>query len=61
VVKAAPELNRVGWVFLASTPCTASERKAALALGADRFILRPVEPEVLLQEIEACLREHRRI
>jgi two-component system cell cycle response regulator len=59
-VKAAPELSRIAWVFLASTPCTASERQAALALGADRFILRPVEPEVLLEEIEACLREERR-
>lgn len=58
-VKASSELQRVAWVFLASSPCTASERQEALALGADRFILRPIEPQMLLHEIEACLRAHR--
>jgi two-component system cell cycle response regulator len=55
VVKATPELSGAAWVFLASSPCTARERQEALTLGADRFILRPVDPEVLLEEIKACL------
>lgn len=61
LVKALPELRNVAWVFLASSPCTASERRRALELGADRFILRPIEPQALLQEIEACLRAHESI
>ena len=31
-----------------------------LALGADRFLRRPIEPQVLLDEISECLRQKSR-
>jgi DNA-binding response OmpR family regulator len=32
-------------------------RGIGLGLGAVRYLFRPIEPEVLLQEISACLQE----
>ena len=56
-VKAIPELNAIPFVFVTSTYCDEASRKRGLALGAARFLFRPLEPQVLLAEIEACLRE----
>jgi PAS domain-containing protein len=40
---------------LTSTCCDEASRAKGLALGAERFLFRPIEPQVLLAEIEACL------
>jgi two-component system cell cycle response regulator len=57
LVKADPQLNSVPFVFLTSTMTTERDRKKGVALGAARFLFRPIEPQDLLKEIEACLRE----
>jgi len=54
-VKADPQLNQVPFVFVTSTHCDEASRAKGLALGAERFLFRPIEPQVLLAEIEACL------
>jgi two-component system cell cycle response regulator len=54
-VKAEPALSTVPFIFLTSTALEASDREKAMALGADRFIIRPIEPGELIAEIEACL------
>jgi two-component system, cell cycle response regulator len=54
-VKADPQLRGVPFVFLTSTMTAESDRQRGLALGAAKFIFRPVEPQRLLQEIESCL------
>jgi two-component system, cell cycle response regulator len=54
-VKAAPQLRTIPFLFISSTVLQDSDRQSGLALGADRFILRPIKPQALLAEIEACL------
>jgi two-component system, cell cycle response regulator len=56
-VKADPQLSSIPFVFISSTLWGERERVVCLALGADRFILRPVEPQALVAEIESCLSE----
>jgi two-component system, cell cycle response regulator len=56
-VKADPRLREIPFVFLTSTMIDEQDRAAGLALGAARYLFRPIEPDALLAEIEACLRE----
>jgi two-component system cell cycle response regulator len=55
-VKADPQLCNIPFVFLTSTLVAESDRVAGLALGAARYLYRPIEPDALLAEIAACLR-----
>jgi two-component system cell cycle response regulator len=55
--KADPELRSIPFVFISSTVLLESDRKLALALGAAKFITRPIEPLALVAEIQSCLRE----
>ena len=59
-VKADPRLKHVPFVFITSTCCDESSRAKGLALGAERFLFRPLEPQELLVEIEACLLERKK-
>src|SRR6266446_733843 len=59
-IKADPQLKDVPFVFITSTFYNESARAKGLALGAARFLFRPIEPQELLAEIEACLREAKR-
>lgn len=56
-VKADPELRSIPFVFVTSTMTTETERARGLALGATRYLFRPLEPQLLLSEIESCLRD----
>lgn len=56
-VRADPQLKDVPFVLLTSTMLDEKDRDLGLALGADRFLRRPIEPGVLLNEIRECLRE----
>src|SRR5438034_6842999 len=56
-VKADPRLKQVPFVFVTSTYCNEASRAKGLALGAERFLFRPLEPQALLAELEACLSE----
>jgi two-component system cell cycle response regulator len=55
-VKADPALRAVPFMFLSSTMAREGEEQEGIDLGADRFILRPIEPQALLDEIESILR-----
>lgn len=55
--KADPVLRDVPFLFITSTHCDEESRALALSLGARRFLFRPIEPQMLLAEISACLRE----
>lgn len=58
-VKAHPQLKSIPFIFLTSTAWQQKERDKGIGAGAMRYLLRPIEPQVLLAEIEACLRtEH---
>jgi two-component system, cell cycle response regulator len=54
-VKADPRLNSIPFVFLTSTMTSEGERRKGLALGATKFLFRPMESRDLLREIESCL------
>ena len=53
-VKNDDELSRIPFVFISSTVWGDRERTLALSLGADQFIVRPIEPRDLIDEIESC-------
>jgi two-component system cell cycle response regulator len=44
-------------LFITSTFLEPKEQARALALGATRYLIRPIEPQLLLATIETCLRE----
>ena len=53
-----PRLAEIPFMFLTASSGTDSDPGAALALGAARFLRRPIEPQALVDHIEACLHEH---
>jgi two-component system cell cycle response regulator len=56
-IKADPRLHTVPFIFITSTAVEARDKARGLALGAARFLVRPLDAPVLLAEIEACLRQ----
>src|SRR5207244_4034026 len=56
-IKSDPDLKDIPFVFITSTFCNETARARGLALGAARFLFRPLEPQELLAEVEACLEE----
>jgi two-component system cell cycle response regulator len=54
-VKANPRLARIPFIFITSSMCEAEDRARALALGADQFLIRPIDPQQLLTVIASCL------
>ena len=54
-VKDDPRLAGLPFLFISSSVWGESERETALALGVTRFVLRPIEPHVLIDEIARCL------
>ena len=54
-VKADPALARIPFVFISSTAMSERERRKGLALGAAKYLFRPMEPDRLLRELEECL------
>ncbi len=54
-IKADAQLRSIPFVFLTSTMTAEADRQRGLALGAAKFIFRPIEPEQLLKEIDSCL------
>lgn len=55
-VKADPDLRGIPFIFLSSTVWRDKDRTDGLALGAVRFIIRPIEPQALLRAIDECLK-----
>lgn len=55
-IKADPHLRPIPFVFLSSTVWNEKDQVKGVGLGATRFLLRPIDPQKLLQEIEACLK-----
>jgi CheY-like chemotaxis protein len=54
-VKADPKLRSIPFLFLSSTVWRDKDRLDGLAMGAQKFIIRPIEPQDLLREVAACL------
>jgi two-component system cell cycle response regulator len=56
-VKADPQLCAIPFVLITSTYLDPKEQAYGLDLGAARFLVRPIEPQALLDALEACLPE----
>ena len=54
LVKADVELRNIPFVLISSTVWGARERVHGLSLGAAEFIIRPIEPRALVDQIESC-------
>jgi CheY-like chemotaxis protein len=57
-LKSEPALRGIPVIIHSATATGRSIEQQSLALGAARFLARPIEPEVLLREIAGCLRDH---
>jgi two-component system cell cycle response regulator len=55
-IKGDPQLRDIPFVFITSTAATEHDRERGLALGAAKFLFRPMEPQRLLEEVESCMR-----
>jgi two-component system cell cycle response regulator len=54
-IKADPQLKAIPFVFITSTVTNENDRRKGLALGAVKFLFRPIDSQELLKEIESCL------
>jgi two-component system cell cycle response regulator len=54
-VKADPQLRDIPFAFISSTVWPERDNAMGQSLGAMKFILRPIEPQALLAEIQDCL------
>jgi two-component system cell cycle response regulator len=59
LVKADHRLQRIPFVFITSTVTNEQDRQKGLALGAAKFLFRPIEPWVFLNEIEDFFRKEK--
>jgi two-component system cell cycle response regulator len=56
-IKADPQLSAIPFIFLTSTYLSENDRAQGLGLGARQFLMRPIDPQTLLAEIQVCLQE----
>lgn len=54
-VKTVPALQHVPFIFITCTHWDDASARRAIALGAERFLRRPMPPEELIAEVRACL------
>lgn len=57
IVKDDSKLRAIPFVFITSSKLEEKDRVKGLSLGANKYIFRPIEPQMLLAELESCLRE----
>lgn len=60
LTKADQRLRDVPFIFISSSSWSGGGHATAMELGASRFIQRPIDPPVLLSEVEAVLQAARR-
>jgi two-component system cell cycle response regulator len=57
-VKADSRLAALPFMFISSSIWGEQERETALQLGVSKFLLRPIEPQTLIDAIALCLADH---
>lgn len=56
-VKRDDSLRNIPFIFISSTAWQTRDKRRAMELGADKFILRPIDPQKLLEEVRAAIGE----
>jgi len=56
-VKRDESLRDIPFIFISSTAWQTRDRRRAMELGANKFILRPIDPQKLLEEVRAATGE----
>lgn len=56
-VKGNAALRDIPFIFISSTAWQTHDKRRGLELGAQKFILRPIDPQQLLDEVRAALGE----
>lgn len=56
-VKQDEVLRGIPFIFISSTAWQTRERRRAMELGAEKFILRPIDPQKLLDEVRAAVKD----
>jgi two-component system cell cycle response regulator len=56
-VKADARLACIPFVFITSSMCEREDRARGLGLGADEFLIRPIDPQQFLAVVQSCLTE----
>ena len=54
-IHADPQICHTPFVFLSSSACSERDQQKAVAHGAIKLLYRPIEPQALEQEVQACL------
>jgi len=58
--KADEQLKTIPFIFYTATYTDAQDEDFALSLGADRFVVKPQKPEVIIAIVKEVLEEHER-
>ena len=58
-VKTDERLHTIPFVFYTATYIEQKDEKLAMALGASRFLIKPMEPEEFFSTISGVIEEHR--
>ena len=53
-------LKKIPFIFYTATYIDKKDEEFALGLGAEKFIVKPVEPEVFLQILKEVIEEHKK-
>jgi two-component system cell cycle response regulator len=56
-IKADPQLCAIKIIIHSATVMSERDNRKALDLGAQQFLMRPLDPQIILAAIEACLQE----
>jgi CheY-like chemotaxis protein len=55
MVQSDAALSKIPFVFLSSSVWSIQEQERALVQGAKKFISRPIEPQMLLEQLKDCI------
>jgi len=53
-------LKKISFVFYTATYTDKKDEEFALSLGAEKFVIKPQEPEVFLKILEEVIEEHKK-
>ena len=60
VAKQNERLKQIPFIFYTATYTDLKDEQFALSLGADRFVIKPQQPEVLIQIVQEVLDKPRK-